>query len=213
MILLKINRLLAIHTSNVPLKFEYDIWTKLKLESGNRKKQYGHQAAILKVTSLKTNRFLPTNKMHMKFEIEILKQSQVTLQKSCHLPSDRPMDRRTDRQMDKVDQVYPLPPPTSLGGVWTWNDKQLYKGNNQSLSLVNLCIMMSKPSRFSTQKASCVERAPMGFHLHVGWKQTIPTTPVNRSSFFPDGDVMSCIQELAWYKGQGAARAPHCHQS
>ena len=37
---------------------------KLKLESGNQKIQYGRQAAILKVTSLKINRLLPvgTNK-------------------------------------------------------------------------------------------------------------------------------------------------------
>ena len=60
---------------------------KLKLESGNQKIQYGHQAAILKVTSLKINRLLPmtTINMHMKFEIEILKQTWLTSRKPCHL--------------------------------------------------------------------------------------------------------------------------------
>ena len=67
--LLKINRLLKIYISIVPLKFGVDIQSqtkvrvhlslelifkaKPKLESGNQKIQYGHQAAILKVTSLK----------------------------------------------------------------------------------------------------------------------------------------------------------------
>ena len=60
---------------------------KLKLESGNWKIQYGHQAAILKVTSLKINRLWPmaTNNMHMKFEIEIPKQTWVTLRKPYQL--------------------------------------------------------------------------------------------------------------------------------
>ena len=71
---------------------------KLKLESGNWKIQYDHQAAILKVTSLKINaQNLPiaTNNMHMKFEIEIRKQSWVMLQKPCRLQTDRQTDRRT----------------------------------------------------------------------------------------------------------------------
>ena len=59
------------------------------LESGNWKIQYGRQAAILKGTSLKINRLLPidTNTMHVKFEIEIPKPTQVMLQKACHLES------------------------------------------------------------------------------------------------------------------------------
>ena len=62
---------------------------KLKLESGNQEIQYGCQAAILKVTLLKINRLLPmtTINMHMKFEIEILKQTWFTLRKPCRLPS------------------------------------------------------------------------------------------------------------------------------
>ena len=44
---------------------------KLKLQSRNPKIQYGHQAAIVKMTSQKINRLLPiaTINMHMKFEI------------------------------------------------------------------------------------------------------------------------------------------------
>ena len=61
-------------------------------------------------------------------------------------------------------------------------------------------------SALFAQKASYMQGSRMGFHHHVGWKQTIPTTPVSRSSFFPDGDVMSCTQELAWYKGQRGCR-------
>ena len=74
---------------------------QLKLESGNRKIQYGCQAAIFKVTSLIIHRLLPivTKKMHMKFHIEIPKQTWVTLRKPCHL--------QTDGQTDKVNPVYP----------------------------------------------------------------------------------------------------------
>ena len=78
---------------------------KVKLESGNQKIQYGRQAAILKVTSLKINRLLPmaTINMHMKFEIEIPKQTWLMLRKPCRLQTDR----RTDGQTDKVNPVYP----------------------------------------------------------------------------------------------------------
>ena len=70
---------------NVELIFK----AKLKLESGNQKIQYVHQAAILKVTSLKINRLLPmtTINMHMKFEIEIPKQTWLTSRIPCHLQS------------------------------------------------------------------------------------------------------------------------------
>ena len=72
--LLKINRLLSIYISIVPLKFEVDIQSQSKVRVW-KKKQYGRQAAILKVTSRKINRLLPmtTINMHMKFEIEIPK--------------------------------------------------------------------------------------------------------------------------------------------
>ena len=85
---------------------------KIKLESGNQKIQYGRQAAILNVTSLKINRLLPmaTIKMHMKFEIEIPKQTWLMLRKPCRLQTDRRTDRRTDGQGESS-----IPPPTSLG--------------------------------------------------------------------------------------------------
>ena len=75
------------------LKFK----AKLKLESWNQKKP------ILIVTLLKINRLLPMAaiNMHMKFEIEIPKQTWLTLRKPCHL------------QMDKV---IPVIPPSSFVG-------------------------------------------------------------------------------------------------
>ena len=76
---------------------------KQKLGSGNRKIQDGSQAAILKMTSLKINRLLAmaTNNMHMKLQIEISKQSWVTLRKSCRLQTDGQTDKQTDRQTDR----------------------------------------------------------------------------------------------------------------
>ena len=84
---------------------------KIKLEPGNQKIQYGRPAAILKVTSLKINRLLPmaTINMHMKFEIEIPKQTWLMLRKPCRLQTDGQTDRRTD----KVNPVYP---PSSFIG-------------------------------------------------------------------------------------------------
>ena len=69
---LKINRLLPIYTSIVPLKFGVDIQSQtkhmLELESGNQKIQYGCLAAILKLTLLKINRLL-----HIYISIVLLK--------------------------------------------------------------------------------------------------------------------------------------------
>ena len=53
---------------------------------------------------------MATINMHMKFEIEILKETWLMLRKPCRLQTDG----RTDRRTDKVNPVYP--PPTSLGG-------------------------------------------------------------------------------------------------
>ena len=62
---------------------ELKLKANLKLEFGNQKLQHGHQAAILKVTLLKTIGQLPiaTNDMYMKFETLIPKQTRVTLRK------------------------------------------------------------------------------------------------------------------------------------
>ena len=61
------------------LKFK----AKLKLESGNQKIQYGHQAAILKVTYLKINRLLSihTSNVLLKFERDIQSQTEARVQK------------------------------------------------------------------------------------------------------------------------------------
>ena len=74
---------------------------------GGIKIQYGRQAAILKVTSLKINRLLPmtTINMHMKFEIEIPKQTWVMLRKPCRLQTD-----------GRTRWIQYTPPPTLLGG-------------------------------------------------------------------------------------------------
>ena len=65
------------------------------------------------MTSLKINRLLPmaTINMHMKFEIEIPKQTWLMLRKPCRLQTDGQTDRRT-----RWIQYTPPPPPTSLGG-------------------------------------------------------------------------------------------------
>ena len=70
-ILQKINRLLPMHTTDVPVKFGLDIQSQTKVSLETKIIQYGCQAAILKVALLKINRLLPiaTNNMHMKFEI------------------------------------------------------------------------------------------------------------------------------------------------
>ena len=77
--LLKINRLLHIYISVVPLKFGVDIQSQTKVRVWKPKNP----------TSLKINRLLPmtTINMHMKFEIEIPKQTWLTSRKPCHLQS------------------------------------------------------------------------------------------------------------------------------
>ena len=56
---------------------------KLKLESGNRKIQHGHQAAILKVTLLKIDRLLSiyTSNVLLKFGLDIQSQTKVRVRK------------------------------------------------------------------------------------------------------------------------------------
>ena len=86
--------------------WELKLKAKLTLESGKQNVQYSHQAAILKVKSLKINTLLPvvTINMHMKFEIEneIPKQTWFTFWKPCCLQADR----RTDGQGESS-----TPPP------------------------------------------------------------------------------------------------------
>ena len=51
--------------------------------------------------------------MHMKFEIEIPKQTWRMLRKPCRLQTDGRTDGQTDGQ---GESSIPPPPPTSLGG-------------------------------------------------------------------------------------------------
>ena len=92
---------------------------KVKLQSGNQKIQYGRQAAIFKVTSLKINRFLPmaTINMHMKFEIETPKQTWLMFRKPCRLQTDGRTDGRTDWQTDgRTRRIQYTPPPPNFVG-------------------------------------------------------------------------------------------------
>ena len=50
---------------------------------------------------------MATINMHMKFEIEIPKQSWLMLRKPCRLQTDGQTDRRTDGRTDKANPVYP----------------------------------------------------------------------------------------------------------
>ena len=50
---------------------------------------------------------MATINIHMKFEIEIPKQTWLMLRKPCRLQTDGRTDRRTDGQTDKVNPVYP----------------------------------------------------------------------------------------------------------
>ena len=79
---LKINRLLTIYISIVPLKFGVDIQSQTKV-STDQKIQYGHQAAILKVASLKINRLLPIyiSIVPLKFGVDIQSQTKVRVRK------------------------------------------------------------------------------------------------------------------------------------
>ena len=80
--LLLINRLLPIATNNMHMKFETENSkqtpeTMLRTESRNRKIQYGHQAAILKMTSMKINRLPPiyTSIVLLNFGVDIRSQT------------------------------------------------------------------------------------------------------------------------------------------
>ena len=79
-------------TINMHMKFEIEIPSKLDLHTGNlvtyrvqkpKKIQYGRQAAILKVTSLKINRLLPIfiSIVPLKFAVDIQSQTKVRVRK------------------------------------------------------------------------------------------------------------------------------------
>ena len=155
-------------------------------ESGNRKIQYGHQAAILKMTLLKINRLLPIyiSIVPLKFEVDIQSQTKVRVWKpknpiwplGGHFESDvaenqkasaydhhqhayeiwnwnskanltyapetmsstdRRTDRRTDGRTDKVNPVYP--PPTSLGGGIKKHVDETWVGWNEAILVERGC--------------------------------------------------------------------------
>ena len=76
---LKINRLLPIYISIVPLKFGVDIQSQTKVSPETKEIQYGRQVDILKVTSLKINKILPIyiSIVPLKFEVDIQSQSKL----------------------------------------------------------------------------------------------------------------------------------------
>ena len=129
------------------LSMELIFKATLKLESGNKKIQYGWLAAILKLTLLKINRLLhiyisivllmfgvdiqsqtkvrvwkPKNQYghQAAIEIEIPKETWLMLRKPCRLQTDGRTDRRTDGRTRWI-QYTPL--PTSLGGGITTSQK------------------------------------------------------------------------------------------
>ena len=101
---LKINSLLPIYVSIVPLQFGVDFQSQSKV----RVWKGGHFESYV----AEINKLLPmaTINMHMKFEIEIPKQTWLMLRKPCYY---RQTDGRTDGQDESSN-----PPPTSLvGGI------------------------------------------------------------------------------------------------
>ena len=82
---LKINRLLPIYISIVPLKFGVDIQSQTKVRVRKPKKiQYGRLAAILKLTLLKINRLLHIYRsiVPLKFGVDIQSQTKVRVWKT-----------------------------------------------------------------------------------------------------------------------------------
>ena len=96
MTLLKINRLLPIYISIVPLKFEVDIQSQSKVrvrKPKNQKFQYGCLAAILKLTLLKINRLLHIyiSIVPLKFGVDIQSQTKFSPEtKKSNMATRRP---------------------------------------------------------------------------------------------------------------------------
>ena len=111
MTLLKINRLLPIYISIVLLKFEVDIQSQSKVRVWKPKNRW-NQYMLLPMATIN---------MHMKFEIEILKQTWLMLRKPCRL--------QTDVQTDGLTRwIQYTPPPTSLlwHSISIWPEWSVY---------------------------------------------------------------------------------------
>ena len=71
------------YISTLPLKFGVDIQSQSNVSPETKKIQYGHQAAILKVTSLKINKLLPIyiSFVPLRFAVDIQSQTKVRVRK------------------------------------------------------------------------------------------------------------------------------------
>ena len=92
MTLLKINRLLHIYISIVPLKFEVDIQSQSKVRVWKPKNPIWPPGGHFEINSLLP---MATINMLMKFEIEIPKQTWLMFRKPCRLQTDGQTDGRT----------------------------------------------------------------------------------------------------------------------
>ena len=117
--------------------------SKLKLDSGNHKIQYGCQAAILKLTSLKINKLLSitTKNKHIKFEIEIPNQPWVTLRKPCHLQTE-----------GRTKWIHYTPPPSPPPPTTT---------KTTTTNLFGWCIKNVQMFKFSFFRLSLKSQKPM----------------------------------------------------
>ena len=124
MTLLKINRLLPIYISIVPLKFGVDMQSQTKGRVWKPKKiQYGCLAAILKLTLLKINRLLHIYRsiVPLKFGVDIQSQTKVRVWKpknpiwppGGHFESDVVENEKASAH-DHHRHAYE---------VWNWNSK------------------------------------------------------------------------------------------
>ena len=76
---------------------------------------------------------MATINMHMKFEIEIPKQTWLMLRKPCRLQTDGRTDGRTDRRTDgQTDKVNPVYPPSNFVGRGYKND--IVKAKNAEIT-------------------------------------------------------------------------------
>ena len=101
---------------------------------------------------------MATTNMHMKFEIEILKQTWLMLRKPCRL--------RTDGQTDGQGESSIPPPPTSLGGgIINMNLTLLVKLANDSFRVYSLLKFSAPPL---LQANFDEENEKLFFKLNVG---------------------------------------------
>ena len=128
-------------TINMHMKFEIEIPKQTWLTSRkpcHLQSPETEKSNMLKVTSLKINRLLPMAiiNMHMEFEIEIPKQTWLTLRKPCRL--------QRDGRTDKVNPVYPpsnfvgrgIKTETSLSGLSPVSDMEVYVDLNHVSKLL-----------------------------------------------------------------------------